>query len=98
MEESGVPRCYELKTGKEVWQVAERQSGTTWSSAVAADGRLYVASHSGDTVVLRADPKFERLARNRLGERVLSSVAVSDGELFIRSYKHLWCIGSERKR
>jgi outer membrane protein assembly factor BamB len=97
VEESGVPRCYELKTGKEIWQVAERQSGTTWSSAVAAGGRLYVASHSGDTVVLRADPKFERLARSSLGERVLSSVAVSDGELFIRSYKNLWCIASKRK-
>ena len=38
---------------------------------------------------------FEVLARNSLHERTLSSVAVSGGELFIRTYKHLWCIGTK---
>src|SRR5262245_46673202 len=96
LEENGQPHCYELKTGNEVWKASERQTATTWSSMVAADGKLYVASHSGDTVVLKAEPKLERLAKNSVGERVLSSVAVANGELFIRSYKHLWCI-SEKK-
>jgi outer membrane protein assembly factor BamB len=96
IEENGQPHCYELKTGNEVWKAGERQLATTWSSMVHADGKLYVASHSGDTVVLKAEPKLERLAKNSLGERVLSSVAVANGELFIRSYKHLWCI-SEKK-
>jgi outer membrane protein assembly factor BamB len=96
LEENGQPHCYELKTGNEVWKASERQTATTWSSMVAADGKLYVASHSGDTVVLKAEPKLERLAKNSVGERVLSSVAVANGELFIRSYKHLWCI-TEKK-
>jgi hypothetical protein len=61
-----------------------------------ADGRLYVNSHSGDTFVLAASTKFELLATNRIPERTLSSIAVSDGDLFIRTYKHLWCIGARK--
>jgi hypothetical protein len=48
----------------------------------------------GETYVLAAKPKFEVLARNRLPkETTRASLAVSDGDLFIRTYDHLWCIG-----
>jgi hypothetical protein len=43
--------------------------------------------------VLKAGPKFEQMAKNAIGEPVYASIAVSEGELFLRSYKHLWCIG-----
>jgi outer membrane protein assembly factor BamB len=62
----------------------------------AAGGRLYVANRDGDCYVLAAAPKFEQIAVNKLGEQVLSSIAISDGEVFVRSYQHLWCI-AERK-
>jgi hypothetical protein len=57
---------------------------------------LYVSNNSGDTLVFAASPKYELLARNNLGEQVRSSVAVVDDEIFIRTYKHLWCIGAEK--
>jgi hypothetical protein len=63
---------------------------------VRAGGRLYVTNRNGDTVVLNADPKLEVLARNKLPDTVLSSIAISDGELFIRGYKHLWCISTRK--
>jgi len=96
LEESGVPHCYELLTGKEVWNVETRPGGKSWSSMVHADGRLYVVCQNGDTHVFAASPKYELLATNRLGEGSNSSVAISNGELFIRTFKHLWCI-SEKK-
>ena len=97
VEENGVPHCFELKTGKEIWGASERATGTTWSATVAAGDRLYVGSHTGDVVVYKADPKkFESLARNRLGERMLSSVAVADGDLLVRTYKNLWCISAKK--
>jgi len=46
------------------------------------------------TLVFAANPKYELLARNSLGEQVRSSLAVVDDEIFIRTDKHLWCIGS----
>jgi outer membrane protein assembly factor BamB len=90
-------QCFELKTGKDVWD-KQRVGGRSWSSMVAAGGRLYVGSHAGDTYVLAASPKFDLLATNRLGpqEKMLASVAVADGELFLRTYRHLWCIGVKK--
>jgi outer membrane protein assembly factor BamB len=92
VDEPGV-RCLELKTGKTVWE--ERVNGGIWSSIVHAGGRLYVVSQNGETVVFAAKPEFELIARNPLKETTRASIAVSDGELFIRTYKHLWCIGKK---
>jgi outer membrane protein assembly factor BamB len=88
----GTFQCFELKTGKSLW--IERIGGETWSSLVCADGRLYVTTLEGETVVLAAKPAFAVLARNPLKERTLASIAVSGGALFIRTYRHLWCVGS----
>ena len=63
------------------------------SMSFGADGKLYVTDNSGTTVILAAEPKFEELGRNKLNERTLSSIAVADGRLYIRTYKNLWCIG-----
>ena len=60
---------------------------------------LYVANQNADVFVLRAGPKFECLATNSIGgEQMNASLAASDGEIFIRTHKHLWCVGSARKR
>ncbi len=97
LNDSGEPTCYELKTGKEVWQVKERPAGGAWGSMVHAAGRLYVTTNSGETLVFAASPKYELLARNRLdADTVRASIVPSDGELFIRGYKHLWCIGTRK--
>jgi outer membrane protein assembly factor BamB len=92
VEASGVPHCYELKSGKEVWK-ADRPADENWSSMVHADGRLYVTTRSGSTLVFAANPKYELLATNRLNEHTDSSIAISNGDIFIRTYKNLWCIG-----
>ena len=58
-----------------------------------AGGRLYATNLAGECLVLAASPRFELLAQNTVRERVLSSPAISDGALLMRSYQHLWCIG-----
>ena len=47
-------------------------------------------------VVLRAGPKFEQLAVNSLKEPTNSSIAVSDGEMFLRTETTLWCISTAK--
>lgn len=86
----GTAECIEVKTGKTLW--SERAGGSAWGSMAAADGRLYVTTQQGETLVLAAKPTFELLSRNPLGEQSQSSPAFSNGEIFIRTYKHLWCI------
>jgi len=97
----GSVACYDLKSGKRAWD--KRLEGTgdkngTWSSIVLAGDRLYLPNHSGQTFVLRAAPKFEVLATNVVGEETTcASLAVSDGQLFLRTYDALWCLGAPSK-
>jgi outer membrane protein assembly factor BamB len=100
VDEEAVPHCYELKTGKDLWKDEDRFKGMTWSSMVHADGRIYLLMRSGETLVLAAKPKFEILATNSLGrgEETNSSIAISNGDIFIRTFKHLWCIGEKKQR
>jgi outer membrane protein assembly factor BamB len=95
VEESGIPHCYELKTGKEVWQVKKRpEGGKTWGSMVHANNRLYVLMKTGTTLVFDASPTYKVLATNTLpkGTATNSSLAVSNGEIFLRTFKNLYCI------
>ena len=96
LNDPGIAECFQLQTGKLIWE--ERLKGPArksdnWSSMVVSDGRLYVVNQGGDTFVLRAAPKFEVLATNSLGETTISSMALSDGEIFIRTHQALWRIG-----
>ena len=98
LNEQGVAQCIGLRSGKVMWEERLRGKGArggSWSSLVLADGRLYAINQSADTFVLRAAPKFELLETNSLAETTQSSIAVSDGDLFIRTYNHLWCIGTK---
>ena len=94
VNDRGIAECKDLKTGERVWR--ERLGTRSWSSIVWSGDRLYTADHGGNFFVIRASAKFEKLAHNKLGERTLSSIAVSNGDLFIRTYRHLWCIGKKK--
>lgn len=94
LSDGGIAECRDLKTGELVFQ--ERLKGNNWSSLVlSADGNCYAANQIGDCFVFKASPNFELLATNSLGEKIIGSVAVSDGRLYIRGHKHLWCIGGK---
>jgi outer membrane protein assembly factor BamB len=95
LNDPGVAECIELETGQQVWR--ERAANASWGSMVLSGERLYVTDQTGQTVVLRATPEeLEVLAENPLGETTRASVAPSNGQLFIRTYKHLYCIGKPR--
>lgn len=95
----GVMECMDVATGKQTWEErlkAIGASGETWGSMIAVGDKLYVVNQSGDTFVVRANPKqFELLATNPLKDRCNTTPAVSNGELFIRTDKWLWCISEK---
>ncbi len=93
VNDRGIVWCLDAKTGKEVYGRTRIKSGTYSGSPVLADGKLYVTNEDGVTVVFRAGPKFELLAENDLGDYSLSSPAISDGQIFIRTSKFLYAIG-----
>jgi outer membrane protein assembly factor BamB len=99
VDESGPPRCFDLKTGEEQWKAKRPTGAVTWGSMVHAEGRLYVLMRNGETLVFAAKPKYELLAKNSLGagEETNSSLAISNGDVFLRTFKHLWCIGEKKE-
>ncbi len=71
--------------------------GQDYSSAVIADGKLYYVRRSGEMFVVKLGDTFEQLANNRFegdGGDFSASPAISNGELFIRSSKNLYCIAA----
>ena len=91
--DGGVATCMKASSGELVWQ--ERVGGTFSASPIAAGGRLYLLDDDGQTTIVEAGPVFKVLAKNPLGERVQASMAASQGQLFIRSEKNLFCIGGK---
>jgi len=91
--DQGFISCYDAKTGKEIYGKTRIAVGASFSaSPVAVDGRLYCMSEDGDVYVISAGPQYELLAKNSLGEGMMASPAVSDGKMFVRTIKHLYCI------
>ena len=93
--DSGVASCFLAKTGERLWM--ERLGGGHSASTISAGGLVYFVSDKGVTSVVKPGPKFEVIAKNEIGELVSSSPAISQGQIFIRGEKHLFCIGAGKK-
>jgi outer membrane protein assembly factor BamB len=88
--------CYDAKNGTQVWKerLGESDSGAVefHASPVAGAGRVYFTSKNGSVKVLRAGATFELLADNAMGETIIASPAISNGQIFLRGQTHLFCI------
>jgi outer membrane protein assembly factor BamB len=98
VSDNGVMWCLDAKTGQEIYGRQRLKSGTYSSSPVLADGKLYITNEDGLTTVLKAGPKFEILAENQLDGYCLSTPAISEGQIFIRTAQNLYCIGARRTK
>jgi outer membrane protein assembly factor BamB len=87
----GVLTVADARTGERVHQ--ERVGGVYTASPVAGDGKVYLVSEDGETIVLAAGRTPNILARNRLNARQLASPAIAGGRLFIRSDSTLYALG-----
>lgn len=91
----GTIQCLNLMTGEEVW-TGRGPGSNHWGAIVFAEGRLYVTNQEGTTIVFAPNPeKLEILAMNELGESSNSTPAFSDGEIFLRTDKQVYCVSQE---
>jgi outer membrane protein assembly factor BamB len=101
VNETGVVYCLDVKTGAVVYGPQRLPNDFYSASPVLADGKIYVTGETtGVTTVFRSGPKFQLLANNTFNDPCspycLSTVAVSEGQLFIRTDAHLWAVGTRR--
>jgi hypothetical protein len=87
---SGLVYCTELTTGKILWK---QNLGKQYPSAVTANGLVYIPNDAGVITVIRPGPLFETVASNNMGEHMNASPAISDGKIYIRTSKNIYCIG-----
>ena len=93
LSDGGIASALEPGTGKEIW--SERLRAEFFGSPVLIDGKIYCPSSKGEMVVLAIGDKFQELARNPLGEGTHSTPCVDGGRLYLKTFKHLVCIGGK---
>ena len=84
--------CLKLSNGEVVYQ--ERVDSQPYASSIIADGKIFVVTRRGGTIVLAAKPEFEKLAHNRLTDdaQFNASPIVSGQTLYLRSDRNLYSI------
>src|ERR1044072_28389 len=95
INDRGMPVCLNARAGETMWGPQRIRPAIYSASPVLADGKIYITNEDGLTTVLKAGDKFEVLAENDLADYTLASPAISDGQIYLRTTTHLWCIGKK---
>lgn len=89
---SGIAFCYEAATGEVYWR---ERLGKHHASPVLIDGLVYFINDDGQVNVIKPGTEFNLVAQYELGESCYASPAISDGQVFLRGFEHLFCIGRQ---
>jgi outer membrane protein assembly factor BamB len=96
LRDRGEIECLSPATGQTLWHEAfPKASANYFASPVIAAGKLYAARDDGVVFVAQVEGKFELLAENRMGERVIASPVPVSNRLLIRGEQHLFCVGTQ---
>jgi len=91
--EEGLLRCLDGRTGKELYN--QRIHPAIYrASPVYGDGKIYVTAGDGTFTVVKAGPKYQRLAVNKLPDDFAASPAISGGRIYLHGFETLYAIGA----
>lgn len=90
----GVISCYNAITGEQLYKKRLQLSGlrSFVSSPVAADGHVFLTAEDGNVIVIQAGDEFHQLHENPIGESVLSTPAIVEGNFYVRGHHHLFAL------
>jgi len=92
-QNGGIVYCRVAKTGELLYTARLGASGYYYSSPVAADNKVYIASEEGVVVVLDAGEKLNILATNKLDGAILATPALVDRNIYVRTESQLYAFG-----
>ena len=95
--EKGTLTVLDFKSGEVVYDERVHQS-THRGSPVHADGKIFLTGTDGTVSVVRPGREFEVIAKNKLGEYLAASPAISGDTIFLRTYEALYAIGLDRSK
>ena len=91
----GTAFCYKAATGEVLWQ---EKLGRHHASPVLVCGRIFFINDNGQVNVIKPGREFECVATYELDESCYASPAISDGQVFVRGFQHLFCFGRRKAR
>jgi outer membrane protein assembly factor BamB len=95
---NGILSTFDARTGAPHYQIQRLAAvPNVFASPVGAAGRVYITGREGATVVLKHGVTLEVVATNRLDDGFDASPALADGEIYLRGYRHLYCIAQPAK-
>jgi outer membrane protein assembly factor BamB len=100
VSDGGQMSCFNIATGEPYYQQVRLPRPYNFkASPVAANGKLYLASEEGNVIVVKMGEKMEVLATNLLDDQIfIASPIIAEGELFLRSQTHLYCISEAKMK
>ncbi|MFM8582668.1 MAG: PQQ-binding-like beta-propeller repeat protein, partial [Planctomycetaceae bacterium] len=93
IKNGGILTILDTRTGKALKEGRIDATGEYYSSPVAGDGKVYLLSQRGQMTVLSADEGWATLHTADFGENAYATPALVDGQVFVRTAKHLFCFG-----
>jgi len=94
VSDGGIASCFEAQTGTVHWR---KRIGSHFSaSPVEAGGCVFFLSDRGETTIIRPGLEFNVVSKNDLSEGCYASPAISQGQIYMRGEKNLYCIGNGR--
>jgi outer membrane protein assembly factor BamB len=92
VKDGGILSAFEAASGKLVKQARLKSGGRRYdASPIAADGLIYLLNADGGMNVVKAGRDWKLLTMNELGEPCSATPAISDGRLYVRTAKSLFC-------
>ena len=91
-DDRGFAHAFNAATGDIGW---EARFGRSHASLVSAGGLVYFLNDDGVCHVVKPGNKFEVVARNEIGEGTYASPALSEGQIFLRSERAVYCVGGK---
>jgi len=90
-DDRGTANCFSTTSGDRHWQ--DRLGKHYSASLISANGKAYFLADDGIMKIIDPAKELKVVAENKLGEYCFASPAISQGNLFIRGEKNLYCIG-----
>ena len=95
VKDGGIVTVLKADDGDLVKQARSRGEGSFYASPVAGDGKVYVASGGGVVTVIKPGQQLEILSSHDFAERIAATPVISEGRIYLRTAKALYCFGEQ---
>lgn len=83
VSDDGILSCLDSRTGESKWQ--QRLGGAFSASPTLANGKIYLQSEQGETVVVEPAAEYREVSRSQIGDKTFASYAIAGGAIYLRT-------------